>query len=153
MKGRGLVSVRSALPCPTITLGPAWERPEDQFNAGRRSDFRRAARKAAAMGDVTYEVHAPDPDTFDRWFDEALDVELHSWKKEAGTAMASDRAKADFFRAFFRAASAAGTFRVAFVRIDGKPPPCSSRSSTPRASGCSRSATTNASASALRARC
>lgn len=121
MKGRGLVSVRSALPCPTITLGPAWEHPEDQFNAGRRSDFRRAARKAAAMGAVTYEVHAPDPDTFDRWFDEALDVELHSWKKEAGTAMASDRAKADFFRAFFRAASAAGTFRVAFVRIDGQP--------------------------------
>jgi hypothetical protein len=42
MRGRGWVAVRPAMPCPTVPLGPAWVTPEEQFNAGRRSDFRRA---------------------------------------------------------------------------------------------------------------
>ncbi|MBN9143403.1 MULTISPECIES: GNAT family N-acetyltransferase [unclassified Novosphingobium] len=121
MRGKGLVSLRPSLACPTIALDEKWHRPEQAFNAGRRSDFRRAARRAAAMGRVDYEIIAPDPDEFDALFDEALAVELASWKRAAGTAMAMDAGKESFFRAYFRHAAQEGTLRIAFMRIDNRP--------------------------------
>ncbi|OJW71808.1 MAG: hypothetical protein BGO57_09745 [Sphingomonadales bacterium 63-6] len=120
MKGKGLLSIRPAVPCPTITLDESWHEPESRFNSGRRSDFRRAARKAEQMGKVSYQIFAPGPESFDALFNEALAVELCSWKKEAGTAIASERAKEDFFRTYFRAACASGEFRLSFLRIDGR---------------------------------
>ena len=121
MARRGLVVVRPDTPCPTIALDSSWTEPEAHFNAGRRSDFRRAARKAEEIGAVSYAIHAPTPDEFDALFDAAIAVELRSWKREAGTAIALDQAKQDFFRTFFRAASAEGTLRIAFLRIDDQP--------------------------------
>lgn len=120
MKGRGWLSVRPAVPMPTIALDESYRTPEARFNSGRRSDFRRAARKASELGTVTYEVLSPGPDAFDALFDEAIGVEVRSWKKEAGTAIAVDRDKERFFRDFFRSASGQGIFRVAFLRIDGQ---------------------------------
>lgn len=120
MKGRGWLSVRPGVPTPTITLDESWIAPESRFNSGRRSDFRRAARRAGELGAVTYEVLSPSAETFDALFDEAIAVEVRSWKKEAGTAIAVDGAKEAFFRDFFRSASRQGIFRVAFLRIDGQ---------------------------------
>lgn len=119
MKGRGWVSVRPAVPCPTIALDPRWKQPETRFNAGRRSDFRRSAKKASEFGEPSFEMLSPRPEEFDALFDEAVGVELNSWKKEAGTAIASDRAKEGFFRDFFRSACERGLFRIAFMRING----------------------------------
>lgn len=120
MAGRGWLSVRPAQPSPLITLDEGWECPESRFNARRRSDFRRAARRADAFGAVSFEVLSPAPYDFDALFDEAIAIELRSWKKAAGTAIALDRDKEAFFRDFFRSACAEGTFRVAFQRIDGR---------------------------------
>ena len=120
MRGRGWVSVRPAMPCPMIALGESWRDPESRFNAGRRSDFRRAARRAEAIGPVTFETLAPGPADFDALFDEAIGVELRSWKREAGSALAVDRRRETFFRRFFRSAAARGTFRLSFMRIGGE---------------------------------
>ena len=119
-RGKGWVSVRSATPTPTISLDPRWQDPEGCFNARRRSDFRRAARKAEEFGRVDIEVCSPGPDIFDALFEEAVAVEARSWKTQAGTAIALDRAKEAFFRDFFGAASRDGTLRIAFLRIDGR---------------------------------
>ena len=121
MKGRGWLLVRQALPCPTIALDDRWKDPISCFNSGRRSDFRRYARRADEFGRVSFETHSPAPDNFDALVDEAIGVELRSWKKEAGTAIAADRGKEDFFRDFFRSACERGLFRVSFLRIDGRP--------------------------------
>ena len=118
MQGRGLVSVRPAVGCPTLALEARWRDPESCFNAGRRSDFRRAARRAAQHGALFYEIIAPDPAEFDTLFDEAIAVEAASWKREAGTAIAADPVKEAFFRSFFRRAAARGTLRMAFLRIE-----------------------------------
>lgn len=120
VRGRGLLVERPAAPCPTIALDDAWARPEECFNARRRSDFRRAARKAGQMGDVAYEVLAPDIASFDALFDEAVAIEARGWKTPAGSAIAADPAKHAFFRAWLRGASANGSLRIAFLRIDGK---------------------------------
>jgi CelD/BcsL family acetyltransferase involved in cellulose biosynthesis len=119
MKGRGHVSVRPATPSPTIALDASWREPESRFNSRRRSDFRRAARKAAEFGEVTCETLSPAPEDFDRLFDQAIAVEAKSWKRAAGTAIACDPAKEAFFREYLRAACQRGEGRVAFLRIDG----------------------------------
>jgi CelD/BcsL family acetyltransferase involved in cellulose biosynthesis len=119
LTSRGLVSVRPATASPTIALGPEWQDPESRFSSRRRSDFRRAARRAAEFGEVSYEMLAPTPEAFDALFDEAVAVEAKSWKRAAGTAMACDPAKEGFFRAYLRAACARGQGRMAVMRIGG----------------------------------
>lgn len=120
MKGRGWVSVRPARPSPYIALDASWGEPESRFSSRRRSDFRRAARRAAEFGAMRCEVRAPLPGEFDALFDEAVAVEARSWKKAAGTAMACDPAKEAFFRCYFRAACERGELRAAFLHIDGR---------------------------------
>jgi CelD/BcsL family acetyltransferase involved in cellulose biosynthesis len=120
VRGKGWVSVRPATPTPTIALDPRWKDPTSRFNSGRRSDFRRAARRASEFGEVSFELLSPRPGEFDALFDEAVGVELRSWKREAGTAIAVDRAKESCFRHYFRSACKSGTFRIAFMRIDGR---------------------------------
>jgi hypothetical protein len=120
MKRRGRVSVRPATPSPTIALGPEWRDPESRFNSRRRSDFRRAARKAAEFGEVVCEMLSPSADEFHALFDEAIAVEARSWKRAAGTAIACDPAKEGFFRRYLGNACTRGEGRVAFMRIDGR---------------------------------
>jgi len=120
MKGRGLLFVRAAMPSPMIALDESWAEPENHFNAGRRSDVRRARRRAEAMGELSFETLSPAPEEFDALFEEAVGVELLGWKREAGTAIGADPRRQDFFRHYFRDACARGMFRVSFLRIDGK---------------------------------
>lgn len=119
MKGRGLIVTRPAQSSPTITFAPGETDPEQRFNAGRRSDFRRARRRAEALGDVLFEMHAPPPETFDDLFEQAVAVEQRGWKGEAGTALGTDAAKASFFRDFLFRASQEGHCRIALMRIGG----------------------------------
>ena len=120
LRGKGWMSVRPATPTPTITLDPRWKDPASCFNSGRRSDFRRAARRASEFGELSFEILSPGPAEFDALFDEAIRVEARSWKLEAGTAIAVDRAKESCFRHYFRSACEQGIFRIAFMRIGGR---------------------------------
>jgi CelD/BcsL family acetyltransferase involved in cellulose biosynthesis len=120
LRRKGWMSVRPATPTPTIALDERWKDPASRFNSRRRSDFRRAARRAGEFGEVSYEMLSPRPDAFDALFDEAIGVEMRSWKREAGTAIAADRAKEACFRHYFRSACEQGSFRIAFMRIDGR---------------------------------
>jgi CelD/BcsL family acetyltransferase involved in cellulose biosynthesis len=120
MRGRGGISVRPATPMPTIRLGAEWREPESRFSSRRRSDFRRAERRAAEFGELRYEMLAPTAGEFDALFAEAIAVEAKSWKREAGTAIACDPAKEAFFRRYLGAACARSEGRIAFLRIDGR---------------------------------
>lgn len=118
-RGRGLVWARPAAGTPFVTLGPQWHDPLAPFNAGRRSDFRRAQRQAEKLGRVTCEVHtAVDPATLDRLLDEAYAVEARSWKGEQGSALALDARLGPFFRQYAHAAMPAGHLQLAFLRVD-----------------------------------
>ena len=120
MRGRGLVDVRPAPPCPTIALGEEWAEPESRFSSRRRSDFRRAARRATEFGAVEYETLNPAPEEFDALFDQAIRVEAASWKRAAGTAIACDPAKEAFFRTYLRSASEEQACRVSFLHLGGE---------------------------------
>ena len=120
LEGRGRMSIRPATGTPTIALGPEWREPEARFSSRRRSDFRRALRRAEEFGEVHCEMLAPTSQEFEPLFDEAVAVEAKSWKREARTAIACDPAKEAFFRRYLSGACARGEGRVAFLRIDGR---------------------------------
>lgn len=120
-KGRGIIVTRPAQASPTLAFHPGETDPELRFNSGRRSDFRRARRRAEDVGGVSFEMHAPTPGSFASLFEEAVAVEECGWKGEAGSALGKDQAKGSFFRDFLYRASRDGRCRIAFMRIDGRP--------------------------------
>jgi hypothetical protein len=115
---RGIVIVRNATGTPYIDIDSTWADPQLKFNAGRRSDFRRAERHAEKLGGLTFEVHESLADEeLDRLLDEAYAVEACSWKGEGGSALTMHRKLGLFFRNFAHAANRAGILRLALMRV------------------------------------
>jgi CelD/BcsL family acetyltransferase involved in cellulose biosynthesis len=102
---------------PFLRLDDDWLEPEARIDSGRRSDLRRARRRAESHGDVAFEIHSPSADEVAALVDEAVAVEDRSWKGANGTSLARMPLLLDFYRRYARAAAAAGTLRVAFLRI------------------------------------
>lgn len=99
---------------------PVGEQPETRFNAGRRSDLRRARRRAEALGQVTAEVLAPrSPAEIDSLLAAAYGVEAAGWKGARGSALASDAARGAFFHSYAVEAAREGKLRLCFLRIGG----------------------------------
>lgn len=117
---RGLVVVRPQATFPYIPLHEGWQEPESQLSSRRRSDFRRARRKAEAAGTLTADVRCPQADELDALLEEAFAVEAKSWKGRAGTALAYNAEEAEFCRSYAKAACQQGILRMAFLRIDGR---------------------------------
>jgi CelD/BcsL family acetyltransferase involved in cellulose biosynthesis len=116
---RGVVIRRPAAGCPRIELGDRGLEPESLLTARRRSDLRRARRRAEALGDVVSEIHIPDPAQVGPLMQEALAVEAAGWKAAAGTALVHDPVRRAFFERYATAIAAEGALRIAFLRIGG----------------------------------
>jgi CelD/BcsL family acetyltransferase involved in cellulose biosynthesis len=115
---RGLVVSRDAGGCPYIPLERHKE-PEQRLSARRRSDLRRARRRAERLGKVSCEVLSPAPAELEPLVNEAVRVEAAGWKGKAGTALAHDSRRQAFFRRYAAAASSKGILRVCLLRIGG----------------------------------
>jgi CelD/BcsL family acetyltransferase involved in cellulose biosynthesis len=116
-RGKGITIVRPQASCPTILLDETWREPEAHLSSRRRSDFRRAERRAEKVGPVEYEISAPAPSEVDELLERAFAIEARSWKGEAGTALAVDPVRGAFIRGFASSAAEAGTLRLCFLRI------------------------------------
>ena len=103
--------------CPVLPLDEGWIDPESQFSSRRRSDFRRARRRA---GHVEAEVLTPTAEETPALLELALLIELRSWKGRNGTAILQHPVRASFFRRYCELAAAAGSLRLAFLRVDGE---------------------------------
>jgi CelD/BcsL family acetyltransferase involved in cellulose biosynthesis len=119
-QGAGLVHISPNGFCPYIPLCAAWTEPEQQFNSGRRSDFRRAQKHAQKLGEVTYEILSPTPAEVESLLAEAYQVESKSWKGKVGSALAIDQTIGNFYRQYTLKASQQGILRLCFLRINGQ---------------------------------
>lgn len=119
-KGRGLLHVSATTPYPFLELNGSWATPEKHFNAGRRSDFRRARRHAEQAGSLRFELLEPQLAALDRLLAEAYEAELQGWKGSRGSALAIDPLRSDFYRRYFHACAQQGILRLAFMRLDDK---------------------------------
>ncbi|HTU27344.1 MAG TPA: GNAT family N-acetyltransferase, partial [Pirellulales bacterium] len=116
-RGRAIMVRRQTANCPHITLDQSWLEPETHLNSGRRSDLRRARRKAEQAGPVRFEILSPELADVDRLLDEAVAVEAKSWKGTARTALAHDARRAEFFRHYVRQVAQEGILRICFMYI------------------------------------
>jgi CelD/BcsL family acetyltransferase involved in cellulose biosynthesis len=116
-RGRAIVVARPQATCPYIALDESWLEPEAHLNSGRRSDLRRAGRKAEQLGQVTTEIRTPDLSELPGLLDTAFEVEANSWKGEAGTALSRDAHRAVFYRQYAEAACIEGVLRICFLRV------------------------------------
>jgi len=121
-RGKFWLKVEPAPPTPQIDI--RFKTITDVVKSGRRSDLRRAGKRLAKLGTVTYELRAPrSQHDLGTLIDAAFDVETRSWKHDMGTALTSpsEATYAGAFRVFLEAAHDHGHLRFAFLRLDGKP--------------------------------
>ena len=117
LTGRGLIVCRRDLGSPVIALDSRWADPESQLNSGRRSDLRRARRRAEALGPVSVEVLSPEPADLPTLLEDAFGIEAASWKGARGSALAMDPMRGAFYRQYAEAACCQGSLRLAFLKI------------------------------------
>jgi CelD/BcsL family acetyltransferase involved in cellulose biosynthesis len=116
----GVVICRPAPGCPFLVLDRRWTESEPPLKAGRRSDLRRARRRAEETGPVNYQIVSPTARDLNALLDEVFRVEAGSWKGQHGTALASDPARAAFFRRYAAAACRVGILRLCFLRVGAR---------------------------------
>jgi CelD/BcsL family acetyltransferase involved in cellulose biosynthesis len=119
-RSRGLVFSRGAGGCPYLPLDERHATPEVGLSARRRSDLRRARRRATRLGRVTCEVLSPAPTEVGPLLEEAFRVEAAGWKGRAGTALLHDPMRQAFFRRYAAAAASKGILLLCFLRIGGR---------------------------------
>lgn len=113
----GTVIVRPQATYPYIALDSSWATPEDKLSSRRRSDHRRALKRAEELGPVRSQILKPQPHELDELLELALAIEARSWKGEAGTALLRDQRRAAFFRGYTRRACELGILRINLLRI------------------------------------
>lgn len=116
---RGVVLTRAAGATPVVDLDGS--DPEQRLNSRRRSDLRRARRRAEDLGSVRFDFHSPSTAELAPLLDDFLAVEAAGWKRRSGTALAYDPMRLAFFRGYASAAAEEGRLRLAFLRIDDRP--------------------------------
>ena len=116
--GKGVVLVRPAMATPYVDLTRHGENV--LANARRRADIRRAERKAAQFGTVSYEIHAPTSETeLLPLMEKVYSIETRSWKEREGSSLTTSTWQGDFFMRFSQEAARAGMLRIAILRIGG----------------------------------
>jgi CelD/BcsL family acetyltransferase involved in cellulose biosynthesis len=113
--GTRLVRIAPACATPVVRLDGG--DPEQALSSRRRSDLRRARRRAEKLGPVGAEVLCPTARDVDVLLADAAAIEQRSWKGREGTALASDPGRYAFFLRYGRAAARRGTLRIAFLTI------------------------------------
>ena len=112
---------RWARPYPVVILDPSWLEPESHLNPRRRSDLRRARRRAEGLGPVRFDLAAVTPEQLPRRLEQGLQVEAAGWKRQEGTAMLVDPAAGRFFTSYAAEACQQGRLRLNLMYVGEQP--------------------------------
>jgi CelD/BcsL family acetyltransferase involved in cellulose biosynthesis len=114
--GAALRVLRSEGGSPYLPLAGSWDDFEAALPPNRRSDLRRAYRKAAALGTIEHEISASDSKTAPALLSRYIELERYSWKYDAGTAIEIDPKAHRFFQALTESPA---RLVFGFVRLNG----------------------------------
>ena len=105
---------------PAIALSESWQEPGGGLSSRRRSDLRRARRRAEALGEVETELLSPGEAEVEELIEAAASIEARSWKGRGGSAIAANPHLLRFFLIYGTAAARRGLLRVQFLQIAGR---------------------------------
>lgn len=121
-RGKGLVMLRPRGSCPYIDCQGGEDHTLGSLSSRLRQDLRRAARRAARMGELSFEMHSPrTPEELAPLWDTALKVEAAGWKGHRDSALLRHATIRPLYESYARRTAEDGTLRVAFVKLDGQP--------------------------------
>ena len=105
---------------PYLTLPATWE----EYLATRTSKFRnslkRNERNFQSLSELTVEV-IRDPDQMLRGFEAMLEIESHSWKEQAASAITSLAWQRHFYQRLVELTAASGALDLTLARSEGRP--------------------------------
>jgi CelD/BcsL family acetyltransferase involved in cellulose biosynthesis len=104
---------------PYLALPESPERFEAALTAKRRSGLRRLRRRLTELGEVSFEVCTGE-ERLDERLSEGFAMERSGWKGEHGTAITSQAATRNFYRAIAGWLAQRGWLRLAFLRLSGR---------------------------------
>lgn len=104
---------------PWLPIAGDWKSYEKSISSSRRSSLRRAYRRAAEAGTLTFEIVSPGNDELDPYFEEVVSVEAAGWKEKVGTSMNANAALRNFFWYYAHATARMGILRLGFAKMNG----------------------------------
>lgn len=100
------------------------EKDWDKFllKSGKKwaADFRNKANRAKRQGDIRIEFIRPDADTLSHHLQEAMTIELHSWKGEQNSALLNNKKLRAFFESYFCHCAKNNKLLFAFYRLNNQ---------------------------------
>jgi CelD/BcsL family acetyltransferase involved in cellulose biosynthesis len=118
---RPLVVARPDVGTPWLLLPASGDDVDRRLRSSRRSQLRRAERRAETWGRLSLEVLSPTPEEVEARLDLFVAVEARSWKSAEGTSLRQTPGPRTFFRTFLHHAAATGAARVGVARLDERP--------------------------------
>jgi CelD/BcsL family acetyltransferase involved in cellulose biosynthesis len=114
------LSLRGISYSPWIPIAGSRRDFEEGLSSRRRSDLKRARRRADEFGSVEFEITTPPPESLGRSLEELFEVEAAGWKERRGTSIRSLGRLRQFLKSYSLSAGRAGTLRLCFLRIGGR---------------------------------
>jgi len=105
---------------PYLPIVGSWQKFEASLSSRRRSDLRRARRRAEAMGRVEVHIWQPEVAGLQPQLERFYSVEAASWKGRNRTAILYRPRLRRFFDRFARLAAERGTLRLGKLTIGGE---------------------------------
>ena len=118
---RGSAGTWSSAPGSLYTpVDRSWEDFDATISARRRSDLRRARRRAELEGALHVEWTAPNLDEYDQRLSQLIQVEAEGWKGLEGTALKHDSMRREFYERYAETAARLGILRCGFLRVGAR---------------------------------
>ncbi|HHM01986.1 MAG TPA: GNAT family N-acetyltransferase [Caldithrix abyssi] len=113
-----LHSLREGGGCPWIPVDSDWETFEQSLSSRRKSDMRRARRRAEKLGVVAIRIHDVAEKDVEPLLEDVFRVEAANWKGRNGSSLLHRRDLARFYMIYSQKAARKGTLRVGTLTID-----------------------------------
>lgn len=120
IKGAGTAVCRSEIGSPYLMIHDTFTSFENSLSPRKRSDLRRAYRKAEQYGRLFFSAESPDSTSWEAPLNRYIEIEQESWKGEAGTSLALAPQHLRFFRTISEAFSGSGIMRFFTVFVDAR---------------------------------
>jgi CelD/BcsL family acetyltransferase involved in cellulose biosynthesis len=118
---RRIMITRPAPGSPWIPLDESWKEPESHLNSGRRSDLRRARRRAESLGHVHIEFIRPKIEELSKLLEIAFGVESANWKGRIHSSLQTDAEVGNFYRYYAEEACRSGKLHLGYLWIGDQP--------------------------------
>lgn len=122
IKDRNSINVsREYSQIPYVDTIDGWDNIRRNTSSSKRANFRRLDRKIAKEGKVDFQVISPDPDNFQKYLNDLMEVEAANWKGKMGTAVKTHDALRKFFEELAYLMASEGRLRLIFLSVDETP--------------------------------